>query len=481
MIENIAALVIEEREEDYLKLKNLLDQQTEWNISTSWANSYNEGLKEFKNSEIDICFLDTNLGNQTGQRFLDLLKGLKHHVPIILIGYEKDKIIRQLDETDGVDDFLYREKLTPLLVSKSLKYGIDTYKYINKLRIQAEKYNNLFYSSMEAVFTADDNFKILKCNEAFKNLFKVENVDDFDFRDLFIDNDYESIFQSLSASTQNKKLYRTRVKTTDGSILSVYVSISRILYNSDETSFQGVLHDITELENAEKERIQADKLKLMSRMARILGHEVRNPLSNIVLASEELRVDNEDNEDMVMMLGMIHRNAKRISVLIDSFLNNTRHSELQKENTIIEEAIHEAISNCKDRMTLKNINFISYGIDSQHYFHIDHQKIVIAITNILINAIEAVSSNDSPKLFVDLKVENDTASITIKDNGCGMSAETKENLFTPFYSSKQGGLGLGMTNTKNIFDLHKAKVIVESEINIGTTFLISIPKTNNGE
>lgn len=475
-MKKITALVIEEREEDYLKLKNLLDEQTEWEITSFWANSYVDGLHQFKNAEIDICFLDANLGNEKGQKFLDLLKGLKHHVPIILIGHRGDKEARQLDENDGVDDFLRRDKLTALLLSKSLKYGIDTYKYINKLRLQAEKYNDLFYNSMEAVFTANENYKVLKCNEVFKKLFKIDDIDQFDFRDLFIYKDYETIFQSLSSSSKNKKLYRTKVKTTEDDVLDVYVSISRILYSSDETSYQGVIHDITELENAQFEKIQADKLKLMSRMARILGHEVRNPLSNILLATEELRVDNEENEDTVLMLSMIHRNATRISSLIDSFLNNTRHSELVKEKTLLESAIHEAIELCKDRMVLKKINFITYGLEGETEFFIDKQKIVIAITNILINAIEALDNTDYPKLFVNLKVDVSRAILTIKDNGCGMTEETMKNLFNPFFSSKQRGLGLGMTNMKNIFDLHKAKIDVESEINVGTTFLITLPR-----
>ena len=69
-------------------------------------------------------------------------------------------------------------------------------------------------------------------------------------------------------------------------------------------------------------------------------------------------------------------------------------------------------------------------------------------------------------------IDNLLDNVSIEDNGIGMTDEVKEKLFTPFYSSKQGGLGLGMANTKNIFDMHKAKVEVESESNVGTRFNI---------
>ena len=469
MKDTLTALVIEERKGDYLALLDCLEAQAEWEIETHWANTYELGVDYFKSLEVDICFLDSHLGDGIGKDFLAELKGIKDHIPIILIGTRAR--IHDLDGHDGVDDFIDRKNLSEAVVAKSIKYGIDTYKQLSLLRIQKEKYGNLFYNSHEAIFTANEAYKIIEYNNSFKQLIKIDNINDFDFRNMLIDQDYENLFHAVSSAT-GKNIKRTKIKNGNGEILEVYISISSIVFSDDDTRFQGVIHDITELEKIATENAETEKLKLISRMARILGHEVRNPLSNIMLATEELKVDINENEDAKMLLSLVHRNALRISTLIDNFLNNTRTSALELVDLYIEEVLESAVENCKDRISLFKIHFEYNGFDKKTKIYADADKLVIAFTNIIINAVEALEETTTPKLIIQLAIEKNYVNVSIEDNGIGMTDEVKEKLFTPFYSSKQGGLGLGMANTKNIFDMHKAKVEVESESNVGTRFNI---------
>ncbi|PKR81722.1 hypothetical protein CW751_04125 [Brumimicrobium salinarum] len=101
-------------------------------------------------------------------------------------------------------------------------------------------------------------------------------------------------------------------------------------------------------------------------------------------------------------------------------------------------------------------------------------QVKIAFINIIINAIEAMDERREPILKIDLKTENGRPSIRISDNGKGMDEETMNNLFDPFFTNRRNGLGLGMTATLNIINMHKGKIIVDSKLDQGTVFTITL-------
>ncbi|MEO8713097.1 MAG: ATP-binding protein, partial [Parafilimonas sp.] len=104
----------------------------------------------------------------------------------------------------------------------------------------------------------------------------------------------------------------------------------------------------------------------------------------------------------------------------------------------------------------------------------DFEKMVIALLNILINAVEAVEENTG-RISIRIKKENDHAIIEITDNGSGISEENIPRLFEPYYTSKRNGIGLGLASTLNIIQAHNGSIEVSSEINKSTNFTITLP------
>ncbi len=90
-----------------------------------------------------------------------------------------------------------------------------------------------------------------------------------------------------------------------------------------------------------------------------------------------------------------------------------------------------------------------------------------------------MEKTESPQLQVSTDLSSDRLLVRIKDNGCGMKAETKKRIFEPFHTTKAKGTGLGLAITHKILETHSAKVFVESEIGLGTEFVISFPAKNN--
>ena len=104
----------------------------------------------------------------------------------------------------------------------------------------------------------------------------------------------------------------------------------------------------------------------------------------------------------------------------------------------------------------------------------DYEKMVIALLNILINAVEAIEHNNG-RISISARKEKDLCMIEISDNGTGISDEKLPRLFEPYYTSKRNGIGLGLAATLNIIQAHNGVIEVNSEVNKQTVFTITLP------
>lgn len=468
---NLTVLVIEDGKIDFLVLKNHLESLNEWKVKVLSAETFEKAHEQIKSIDIDICLLSYYISGETADEFLNDIILVREYIPVILISSNLIEEANKFVLNDKVDDYLSKSSISKELLTRSIRYCLSKNSSKQKVLASEQKYFNLFNNSLEAIFTADENFKITRSNLSFKKMMEVNADEEFDFRKLFPENDYEQYFTSLS-STSKQNTKRTKLINSKGEVLQVYLVISRILNRIDDDYYQVVIHDITDLERAEQRLHENEKTLLIQRMARIIGHEVRNPLTNVILATEELKQDFSTDEDAMLMLDLIHRNSSRISSLIDKFLKNTKNADINLQETVIEDIIYKAFENCKDRIVLKQVTYQLTGLNNKTIIPADSDKLEIVFTNIIINALEALEKTINPKLEIKFTHKPNSPILYISDNGSGMNNHVKLNLFNPFYSNKQGGLGLGMSNAKNILDEHKAKITVESEEGKGTIFKI---------
>jgi signal transduction histidine kinase len=239
------------------------------------------------------------------------------------------------------------------------------------------------------------------------------------------------------------------------------------------TYYQGIIHDITLIKKAERAALRAEKLAATGRLVRTLAHEVRNPINNINLACEHL-ISAGSSEDNGLYLDIIHRNSNRINELINELLNSSRPSEILMKNTVLQTVIDEIVKADIDRINLKNITLdVDYPSELIH-IDLDAEKMVIALSNILINAVEAID-HDNGKINILIKKDNDHAVVEITDNGSGISEENIHRLFEPYYTSKRNGIGLGLAATLNIIQSHNGSIEVVSETGKYTNFIITLP------
>jgi signal transduction histidine kinase len=197
---------------------------------------------------------------------------------------------------------------------------------------------------------------------------------------------------------------------------------------------------ITELDGANKELVQMrgmEKFAATGRIARTIAHEVRNPLTNINLATDQLKMDINDSDDSMNMLEMIHRNSNRINQLITDLLNSTKATELNAEKISINELLDETLEFAKDRIELSGAQVIkNYSKDPRKVF-VDKEKIKIAFLNVIVNAIEAMEVGKGI-LILKTESEKDKCVVRIADNGKGIDKESLSKLFEPYFTNKSG-------------------------------------------
>lgn len=216
-----------------------------------------------------------------------------------------------------------------------------------------------------------------------------------------------------------------------------------------------------------------EKFASTGRIARTIAHEVRNPLTNISLASEQLSEITSNNEDAGVLIEMIGRNANRINQLVSDLLNSTRFTQLNYLTTDIRDVLDETIKLAHDRIELNHITVKKQYGDSPCLVLIDKEKIKLAFLNIIVNAIEAMEQKPG-ELQIKTRRQADKCVIEFSDNGSGMDEETLQKLFEPYFTSKIKGNGLGLTNTQNIILNHGGNINVYSKPGEGTSFIITL-------
>ena len=234
---------------------------------------------------------------------------------------------------------------------------------------------------------------------------------------------------------------------------------------------------IDDLRNANikiKELRRMEKFASTGRIARTIAHEVRNPLTNINLAAEQIKENDGKNiEEKNMLLGMISRNSKRINELISNLLNATKFLELSQKEISLNQIINEALALAKDRIELKKVTVVKDLDPEICEIKLDQDKMKIAFLNLIVNAVEAMSDKEGV-LTITTEEKDKYCHISFTDNGSGMGEEMLDRLFEPYFTSKENGHGLGLTNTQNIILNHEGKIDVYSKLGEGTTVVVQL-------
>lgn len=471
----IKVLLVDDDEDDYILFKEYLNEIRRGKYVLTWAASYAEALSLIRKKEHDIYFFDYMLGGHTG---IDLIKecviaGID--APIILLtgmgNHETDLAAMEL----GAADYLMKNEIDSEKLERIIRYSIEQSKGIRKLKDSEEKFRSIFENSHDVIYLANSLGDILEVNKAAEHLFGYtrEEMLKMNAVELYENKEDRDKFLEAINRTGTYSNFEVTLKDKYGS--KKYCTITASVLKVDENGvvyYQGIMHDITRRKKAEHDLQIAEKLAVTGRVARTLAHEVRNPLTNINLAVEQIEEDipNSGHRDY---FEIIKRNSKRINDLVTELMENSKPPEITLSKVPLYTILEKTVALAKDRAALKNIKIETEFADDNELIEGDEGKLNMAFLNIILNAIEAVE--DSKGLIkIKATCKDKKCLIDIEDNGCGIPEEQMARIFEPFFTSKSNGIGLGLATAHNIIRTHKGTIDVESEEGSGTRFTINL-------
>jgi PAS domain S-box-containing protein len=474
--DQIKILIIDDDHDDFLIISDYLKAIDSHHFIIDWCYNYNEAVAKIAKREHNIYFVDYRLGAKTGLDLLRDAEALKCEEPIILLTGFGNPAVDNEAMRIGAMDYLIKSELTTEKLERCIRYALERSAAIKALRANEQKYKNIFERSKDAVFITDADLRFRDINLATSQLLEFEKADLMgrSLYDLIEDKITKSkIQEGLSGAGEVVDLELVLIDKNQEKKYFVLTAAKQ--QGTDGQDYvQAILHDITNLRKAERATLYAEKLASAGRLVRTLAHEVRNPLNNVQMAVEQLNTANIPDDERIF-LEIIQRNSKRIDNLIAELLDSYRPAEKSFKVSNLKLILEETMGMASDRIRLKNIGVsVNYPSDPC-VIQADEAKLKIALLNIVVNATEAIT-NGNGKVDVQLVEKPENYVVEITDNGCGIPAEILSKLFEPYFTSKRNGMGLGLASTLNIVQAHGGTIDVESQVNVGSKFIVSLPK-----
>ncbi len=237
--------------------------------------------------------------------------------------------------------------------------------------------------------------------------------------------------------------------------------------------FTGIVRDLTET-TALKERVQkSERLAALGRSVAEITHEIKKPLMIIGACARRLLKD-KNGDEAGGKLGMIVDEVDRLENLLLELREFYQHRELDLRELDLAGLLRDIALLVEDDCLKKRVQ-LDLDISGEPVMvEGDGEKLRQVFLNLIGNSLEAMG--EKGRLIIQVEVSGDLVQIVLKDNGCGMPEDVRKNIFTPFFTTKKHGTGLGLCISKNIVEKHRGSCLtVESEEGKGTTCRATFP------
>ncbi len=237
------------------------------------------------------------------------------------------------------------------------------------------------------------------------------------------------------------------------------------------------------LERAHKLEAQlheTEKAAVVGRLASAIAHEIRNPLNYINLTLDHLRTsyspqDLARQEKFSALTTQLKSEVARINTRIAEFLNYSRPPKLELSRVDLNSTLKDALAMVEAQTVESGIKTNIDQRGEVPAVMADAEALRSALTNLIINAVQAIDGRPGALSVVLAKDDESRARIEISDTGRGIAPEDIAKIFEPYYSTKETGTGLGLAIVRKVIDDHGGTISVKSKIGEGTTFTITLP------
>jgi len=243
--------------------------------------------------------------------------------------------------------------------------------------------------------------------------------------------------------------------------------------------FQNQKRHLSRIEEMRKRLEQSERLSSLGQLAAGVAHEIRNPLNAISMASQRLQreyipCEDDKSQEFGHLTGVIRDEIRRLNVIIEDFLTFSRSRRLELREFSLTEVIEKLVRLLGEEARARGIALSLKREQAPLMVPMDVDKLQQALINIIKNAMESIAGEGAVDIVVERQA-GERASVRISDTGSGLTPEEVEKIFNPDYTTKEKGLGLGLTIAHEIIRGHGGTIRVQSSSGRGTTFEITLP------
>ena len=256
----------------------------------------------------------------------------------------------------------------------------------------------------------------------------------------------------------------------DGSTFPLHLSVGETVMEG-EHRFTGILHDLTARVALEERLREQSALAKLGEMAAVIAHEVKNPLAGIRGVVQVIgRRLPADSTDATMMKEIVSR-IDSLDGLMKDLLLFARPPKPQRQPTEISALVQVTADLLRRDQSLAGVRIDISG--TARPITIDPEMIKMVIQNLLINGAHAMQSVGT--IRVEIATVADQCSIAVSDTGPGISADVRDKIFAPFFTTKSRGTGLGLPTAKRFVEAHHGEIVVDCPPAGGTTVTVRLP------
>ena len=363
------------------------------------------------------------------------------------------------------------------------------------LRSREERFRTLTETANDAIITADDRGDIVSWNNAATTIFGYES-DEVLGKPLTLlmparfQEPHRQGLERLRSTGQSRLLGKSvelQGRRKDGTEFPLELSLAG--WSTEQGRFfTGIIRNIAERKQQEQAQRRAEVLADLNRrkdeFLAMLSHELRNPLSPILMAVHLLRL--QKNEDPVhqQATGIIERQVGNLTRLVDDLLEVARITTgrivLQLEHIDLRAAAQRAAETVRPLIAQRKHNLLISLAPDPVWLHADLGRLEQVVVNLLTNA--AKYTDEGGQIQLTVQQDRDEALLRVADTGLGIAPDLLPNIFDMFTQAErsldrsQGGLGVGLTIVKRVVEMHSGKVQVFSAgLGLGSEFIVRLP------
>jgi len=236
---------------------------------------------------------------------------------------------------------------------------------------------------------------------------------------------------------------------------------------------------VDKLEESATKLAQSEREQAWREMAKQVAHEIKNPLTPMRLTVQSFQRKFDQNDPNIInklddYTKTILQQIDTMSAVAGAFSNFASMPAQQNEAINVVKVIQLALE-------IFNENFLDFKPEKEEILTVmDRTQLIRVITNLVKNAIQSIpTENENPLVEIDVYQEKESVIIKVRDNGSGIADENKSYVFEPKFTTKTSGMGLGLGIIKKIIENYQGTITFESQLNVGTEFVVSLPLNTN--